>query len=896
MTAFKTLQDVVPAGKYAIVRDSSVTGLSASSMISAAQAAGLNGLVFVVGDDSAGDPIQWKPSASSTRGWQQVQAMLAQSSYVAQLNAAGLIALTYLKIGSLGIQSHVAAAKMAKYCQDVIGCAGTVLDLTDNTWNNDIGWHYQGNNATSCIPQCAGAGMNNLCRMVEQQTKAYHPIFLMIPKEASTRPASKGGAAYWTAFTNDTAIRRTMLMPVLATNQMEQVDYLSSYSSYQVALQAQLQPRLEFCLNLAGANPTEVSNILGLFSTNGAITLPVYSWTPVVGLVLLDDLTKLTNIQGMSDVVQVSPATSYWDYDIADNNFPAAIRFATFDLELPDPLPVPIVGQQFTMDLSGWHSMRGPSSGVAHVFFSLNPGPGTPGLDPSGTAWFTINGQTVNTTILAFPPITLSGTPRGTLPTILLASPEFGNQGGGATNVFIPLAAANAGTAGRLPGQVTGASVYPSSSRAPGAEVPAWGPMVSGTLSGSNYGSSTRFAPPWAKAPGGTTPVFGPGGGYLTGTTTTFQGCIETWSVDNGLLNTLYSMLSGQLGGSFSLGAWAFFICLIQHESGWLPDNVHCDTAASGSQGLWQIEITGESCPGNGPVGSAYMAANPTSRYTILADPTNNTQSAISDKGLKDLCDYVNANGGFVVGNEQVIKDAFWCLSSASTGTQHPWCATPPALQDFDCVYSFVTGLTWPLAIPATTGHYGAPSICGSITCNYDNGARPHTCGPNGTYAGHDGVDFSCTSGASYQIDHSDPNPANWTAISGGPDSSTVYAVAAGTIQDVALDPASNFNVNGIWTCGPAANNNPSGTGIGWYIVLVPDDNPNLRFRYCHFNERADISVTAGQHVIEGQIIAPGMGARGCASGTHLHFEAQVQSPPDSGNWVNVDPTTLISW
>jgi hypothetical protein len=336
----------------------------------------------------------------------------------------------------------------------------------------------------------------------------------------------------------------------------------------------------------------------------------------------------------------------------------------------------------------------------------------------------------------------------------------------------------------------------------------------------------------------------------------------------------VYTTVSGwaefQANHSDLLDFWALLIAIAHHESGWtnVAPSWDCSDGFLQARTKDDPNCINEEVPAQGGMGNGHTMLQ-------LEDP--DLQLNVTAPALHEGIAHVRAAAG-KWDNDLAIQEGF--------GASNAWATVRPdiAIATYHCIRAYVKSLVWPLPESSGgSGAYGPPSEETHISCDF------------GCYAGHVGIDFSTPgSGANFAIDHSDPDPANWTATYGAPVNGAILAVADGTIMEVTLDPKSDFNATGNWMCTASGNDNPSGWGIGYYIVLRPDDNANLRFRYCHFNRPEDISVTAGQHVTKGSHLAPGMGSRGCASGTHLHFEAQEQIPPDSGTWQNQNPHQYI--
>ena len=868
MAGGRTIQDVVPAGAYGLVRSDRVAGVattSAADYVAAAQTAGLKGLVFQLWDSTYA-ALDWKPDAASAHDVLRVQALLAQPGFVAALLAAGLAFGGYSYVGPFGRTNSVAEARAARYVQEIGGTC-YVYDVTDPVWNDDPDLIFE----------------RLLARTAERMT-ILMPIFLRVPHLASARPAG-----VWSGFNSDGSLLRSFPMPTLGHAEMDAVSYKASYDSYNVASQSQLLPALEYCLDLrTGPDPTEVENVLELFGSNngstgpnvgGGITL-ANGWTPTVGFVLVDDLELLSTVANMTSTVAAStPPLTYWDYDYADGGAPPLIRLQVFCPEYPDPLPIPVVGQAWSMTVE-FNSMRKRGWGWGKPgLFSVAGWRNAPGLNPDPT-WIHLTAGGGD-----YPPVyygnalTFSGTAPDTRPSVLelreVSSNVFGTHM--TQGLAIIITPANAGHGGNHAARVQGASIWPGG---PGMDplkgnVTVYPPVMEAAGAGMAFMSGTTHQSPWDNPPlGSPPPIFAPGGGggYLFGPSIVFPTCgPPAWSANIHLLNHVYTTVSGyaefQSDPSDLLDFWALLIAIAHHESGWTNVAPSWDC----SDGFLQLRTkddpgcVNEEVPAQGGMGNGHTMLQ-------LEDP--DLTLSLAGPALYAGIAHVRAATG-KWDNDLAIQEGF--------GASDAWAVVRPdiAIATYRCIRAFVKAQTWPLPEPIGAGQYGPPAECHVVTCGW------------GCYPGHEGMDLSCVGGANFRIVHTDPDPANWTSVNDGPVGGAVLAVADGIITSVSLDPASDFNATGNWTCTASGNSNPSGWGLGWFVVLVPDDNPNLRFRYCHFNAQTDIAVSVGSHVSRGSLIAPGMGSRGCASGTHLHFEVQVREP--SGTWRNIDPATVLA-
>lgn len=870
MAGGKTIQDVVPAGAYGLVRSDRVAGVATADpadYVAACAAAGLKGLVFQLWD-STYTAMSWQPDAASVHDAYRVQALLVQPGFLDALKAAGLAFGGYSYVGAAGRTSSISEARAARYIQELGGTC-YVYDVTDPVWNADPALIFE----------------RLLARTAERMT-ILMPIFLRAPRLASARPAD-----VWRGFNSDGSILRSFPMPTLGHAEMDAVSYKASYDSYNVASQSQLLPALEYCLDLrTSPDPTEVANILQLFGSNngptgpntgGGITLVVGNWTPTVGFVLVDDLELLSTLPGISDTIAAStPPPKYWDYDYADGGAATLIRLQVFCPEYPDPLPIPVVGQAWSMTVE-FNSMRKRGWGWGKPsLFSVRGWRNAPGLNADPT-WIHLSAGGGS-----YPPVyfgnalTFSGTAPDTRPSVLelreVDSNIFGvhmTQG-----LAIVITPANAGNGGNYPARVQGASIWPAGNGLDpdvGA-VTVYPPVMVASGAGMGFMPGIVHHSPWDdQPPGSVAPPTGDGGGggYLFGPSVVFPTCgPPAWSANIHLLNHVYTTVKGyaefQADPSDLLDFWALLIAIAHHESGWTNVAPSWDC----SDGFLQLRTFSDpgclnaEIPAQGGMGNYHTMLE-------LEDP--DLTLALAGPALYEGIAHVRAAAG-KWDNDLAIQEGF--------GASNAWAVVRPeiAIATYHCIRAFVKSQTWPLPESSGGGPYGPPAECSTISCDF------------GCYAGHVGIDFSCGGGSNFAIDHSDPDPANWTATYDPPTGGAILAVADGTITALPFDPASDFNATGNWMCAASGNSNPSGWGIGYYIVLVPDDNPNLRFRYCHFNRPEDISVTVGQHVTEGSHLAPGMGSRGCASGTHLHFEAQEQIPPGSGTWRNQDPHQFI--
>jgi len=905
--------DVLPHGKYALVRSLSLGPVPAAQLTTAQQlidiaaATNLQGFVFALFDSTPPVDARWAPDPAGT-SWQQVQWLFSQPGFVQQLKDAGLAVVGYSeKVNRVTISNEVALCKWVVDTYTKIGpvlnVTSWVFDLTDADWSNDTGH--------SGIAQ-VGQAMSTFVHWVEKATKAYFPVMLRVGKTTANRPTN-----YWRALVNDRSIVRTFFMPTLVHNEMTVGDYKTSYDSYQMGSQAQHQPRLEFFLDLNNADPTEVFDILDAFGSNngvtgpnvgGGINLAVANWTPSVGFVVLDSLELVVTIPGMQGEIQAGRTPVYWDFDRGDGTGAGNGRLGIWDhvvfqggVEL-DQTPTAVVGQPFDITIA-FHSMKYGGNANTHIIGYQ----GGVGLK-DGFTWLNVNGAPhgpFGNNVVFGATLNLTGTPVDTLPTVFQWESDSNAFGFGATfGLYLPIVAANTGPGGNNAGRITGGTVHKTLPSATVADRTPYPPLVYGPGAiFPGFLSGVQWTPPWSVSPGAPgggiiNPGEGPGSSiYSEGPTTCFSygGSLcnaTTFCVDNDLLNAVFNQLKGLSG--FSLDFWAFVIALIQAESGWVNNNVHCDPGVGGSQGLWQIEVFDSDgdlpCPGNGPVSAAFITANPDSDWVKLTDPGYNTAKAIA-KGIQDFLNTVNsAPSGW--SNDGVIIQTWECAGQGHGGTG-PWCAVSNALPIYHCIRTAINAQSWPL--PASSGPNGAvfcPVHC-PITCNYDDGVRPHTCGAVGTYAGHVGTDFSCSSGANFSINQVNPaDPTTWLAVAGDPAGAQVVAPVRGQVTFAGLDPSSDFSNPAASGFGVLGAYNRGG-GIGYYVE-IEEETQLRKFRFGHFNRQDFMSVVAGDHVEMGQVIALGMGTRGNASGIHVHMEMYTR-PTSASSYSIADPSTALA-
>lgn len=917
--------DVLPHGKYALVRNLSLGPIplaqltTAQQLIDIAAATNLQGFVFRLFDSSVLGTSRWEPDPAG-EDWQQVQWLFSFPGLIQQLKDQGLVVVGYSeRCNRVAISNEVA---LCKWIHDTYTKVGPVLnvtawifDLTDADWSNDTSRFMS--NGGECFP-CKGQAMSTLCHWAEKATRAYFPLMLRVARTSANRPSN-----YWTTFTNDRSIIRTFLMPTLGHGEMNQASYRESYDSYQVGSQSQHQPRLEYWLDLEGADPTEVFDILDAFGSNngvsgpnigGGITLNTLSWTPTVGFVVLDDLEKIVTTPGMQAQIQAGRTPIYWDFGLFDGEAPSLVRLGAYDFSVTqdgteiDHTPTAIVGQPFDITIS-FHSMKLNLTVNSHLF-NYHTGTGL----KDGFTWLNVNGAPhgpFGNGVVFGASMHLTGTPVDTIPTIFYWESAAAAQGD-TFGLYLPIVAANTGPGASNPGRVTGATVQKTLPAANVADRAHYPPLVYGPGAVTpDYTSNIVWTPPWAVSPGAPgggiiTPGDGTGSGiYSEGPTTCFTyggpSCTSTpFCIDNDLLNAVYNQLKGLSG--FNLDFWAFVIALIQAESGWSNNNVHCDNPGShpypplvglGSQGLWQIEVFNSDgdldCPGNGPLSDSFMSTNPNSLWTKLADPGFNTAMAIA-KGIQGFLDDVNAAPGGWSNDGAIIET--WECSGQGHGGHGPWCATSNALPIYHCIRAAVNLQAWPL--PASSGIGGAVfcPIHAPISCNFDNGSRPFTCGPDGTYSGHVGTDFSGVGGSNFSINQVNPADATtWLAVSGAPAGGQIVSPVRGQVLFAGLDATSDFSNPSASGFGQLGAYN-RGRGIGYYVE-IEEETQLRKFRFGHFNLSSFLLVSTGSHVEMGQAIATGMGSRGNASGTHVHMEMYTR-PNTASSYSLADPSTVL--
>ncbi len=164
---------------------------------------------------------------------------------------------------------------------------------------------------------------------------------------------------------------------------------------------------------------------------------------------------------------------------------------------------------------------------------------------------------------------------------------------------------------------------------------------------------------------------------YLTGSTTV----LGPYTVNNTILNLLYSMLIGSgapFKGNYQL---AWYIALMLHESGGDPLAVGiCLTGLGHAIGLFQL-LTGidPECPGVGGMGHPYTKDE-------LHNPVNNVN--IARNALLDLWTQAVAASGGEPPTPGAVQDAFG---------PNPWEATSNAIPTWLAIREGISDLTFPL-------------------------------------------------------------------------------------------------------------------------------------------------------------------------------------------------------